>query len=43
MKPKTKTQQIQYLGQMLTATTVRDRKRLRAIINRLRELVPYDR
>lgn len=35
---KTKTQEIQYLGAMLTATTIRDRKRLKAIIARLSAL-----
>ncbi len=35
---KTKTQELHYLGQMLTATTVKDKARLKAIIIRLIEL-----
>ena len=40
---KTKTEEIQYLGGMLTATTIEDVKRMQAILNRLYELigVPY--
>lgn len=34
----TKTKEIQYLGQMLSATTVKDKTRLKSIIKRLKEL-----
>ena len=34
----TKTKEIQYLGQMLSATTIKDKSRLKAIIKRLKEL-----
>lgn len=34
----TKTKEIQYLGQMLTATTSKDKIRLKAIIKRLEEI-----
>ena len=34
-----KTEEIQYLGQMLTATAEVDKRRLRAIIERLIELI----
>ncbi len=34
-----KTQEIQYLGQMLTATTAKDQTRLVSIIRRLQELL----
>ena len=34
-----KTQEIQYLGLMLTATTVKDIERLSAITKRLQELI----
>ncbi len=33
-----KTEEIQYLGQMLTATTIQDKKRLNVIIRRLKEI-----
>jgi len=33
-----KTQEMQYLGQMLTATTEKDVKRIKSIISRLRKL-----
>lgn len=33
-----KTKEIQYLGQMLIATTIKDKKRLASIIERLKTL-----
>lgn len=36
---KTKTEEIHYLGQMLTATTEKDSKRLKSIIKRLKEIL----
>lgn len=39
MKEKTKTEEIQYLGQMLGATTEADTDRLKSIIGRLVELL----
>ncbi len=35
---KTKTEEIQYIGQMLTATEIGDKKRLSSIIKRLRQI-----
>ena len=35
---KTKTEEIRYLGQMLTATTNEDKKRLSSISKRLKKL-----
>ncbi len=35
---KTKTEEIQYLGKMLTATTIEDIKRLSSIIKRLKQI-----
>ena len=35
---KTITEEIQYLGQMLTATTSKDKKRIKSIIKTLEEL-----
>jgi len=34
----TKTKEINYLGQMLTATTSKDKERLSSIVKRLKEL-----
>ncbi len=39
MKKKSKTEEIQYLGQMLTATTEKDKKRIKSIIFRLVDLL----
>ena len=39
MAKKTKTQELQYLGQMLTATSWRDRRRLKSIALRLLEII----
>lgn len=38
MKIKTPTEEIQYLGLMLTATTFEDKNRLKSIIKRLKQL-----
>ncbi len=38
-KAKSRTEEIQYLGQMLTATTEEDKKRIKAITKRLRQLI----
>lgn len=36
---KTKTEEIQYLGQMLVATTEKDKSRIKAICKRLKKLI----
>jgi len=38
-KTKTPTQEIQYLGLMLAASTVKDKTRIKAIIKRLKKLI----